>query len=185
MRILALDLATKSGASVDAADGTIVTAWCDFAAGLRKPGHGDLYAACQDFVTALIDEHQPEIVVCEEQIYRGKGSRLLGGYKSIVQLVCARRRVRFIDDLNAAKARELALGNGGLSKEAAAGLAILHFRLPKGLREDEIDARVLHEAARVFLKRQAIMSAARMPRVARKRRAPSATTAKSVSFLGR
>lgn len=184
MRILALDLATRSGASVDATDGSVMTAWSDFSAGLKKPVHGQLYEACETFVTALIDEHQPDLVVVEEQTYRGKGSRLLGGFKAIVQLACARRNVRCIDDISASKARELALGNGGLSKEAAASLATLHFRLPKGLREDEIDARILHEAARVWLKREAILSAARMPRVPRKRRSPSAATAKFVSFLG-
>lgn len=185
MRILALDLATRTGASVDAADGTIVTSWRDLSTGLRKPAHGDLYAACDAFVSALIDEHQPEIVVAEEQIYRGKGSRLLGGYKAVVQLACARRQVRFIDDLNASKARELALGNGGLSKADAAVLASLHFRLPASLKEDEIDARILHEAARILLKREAILSAARMPRQTRKRRSPSEATVASVSFLGR
>lgn len=85
MRILSLDLATKSGASVDAGDGPIVTAWADFSTGLKKPTHGQLFAACEDFISALIDQHQPDVVFVEEQIYRGKGSRLLGGYKAIVR----------------------------------------------------------------------------------------------------
>lgn len=162
--ILALDLATRTGACFGASGSEIQSAWVDFAYRIKKPAHGQLYVACHEFVEAMIDRSNPGVVFVEEQTYRGKGSRLLHGFKAVVQLLCAQRGIRFVGDLNACQARQIALGSGGLDKETAIRTAMTLYTLSSDLREDEVDARILHEAAQVWLRREALLASTKKPR---------------------
>lgn len=185
MRILALDLATKTGwaSGYTAHSGVVVSGNIDLlseAAGKFSLPNARVeachkYAILDAFVEFLCrhtDGHPTNIVAIEEQTYRGKGSRLLQGFRAIAEAQAAHHGARVIV-IGASRARELALGNGGYSKEEAHAVARA-LQLPgfsEATTEDARDAVILLEAVKVHLSQMARNRALPKTKPVKKRRA--------------
>jgi len=175
MNIIAFDLATRggwaTGSTASAEYANIRTGYLDlealavarFAVPKSRLTHGHLYAVLESALDELFAS-APDLVAYEEQTYRGKGARLLQGLRALVECRTARLGAQWLL-LNAGQARLLALGDGGLDKEDAQALARA-IQLPgaDAATEDERDAAILLEAARVHVQQRSL------PPVPKKRR---------------
>ena len=158
-RIVALDLALAAGAAWrDPQDSRIVTR--SFVLGrVRDPlprRLANLYLA----VNIVLDTARPDLVSIEDDTGRGTGSRTLRAYHAVAMLAAAHRGIEVRADIGASKARCLALGDGGLSKEAAIAAAKLFFGI-EAMTEDEADAAILLVATERALEVEAYEAAVR------------------------
>ena len=147
-RIIAFDLARLSGA-----------AWRDCAGSLRvehtclgRKGNLDEHLlTLRDWAQNLARDSGANVFAVENDVGRGKGSRTLQAYHSIVRLAAAEAGAQFVYDLNAMKSRKLALGAGLRDKARAQAVARAEFNIPLDATEDEVDAVILLDATQVLL----------------------------------
>ena len=139
VRFLALDLARVAGAAWRDDSGCLNTR--SFELGKPTTKLDNNLSRLYDEVESLLDEVRPTLVSIEDDTGRGAGARTLRAYHAIAILCAARRGIASRCDIGASKARLLALGNGGLDKEAAAKAARVFFGIEGS--PDEVDAAIL------------------------------------------
>jgi hypothetical protein len=153
MSILALDLATASGAAWHGEDGEIYTRTIDLRdiAGIvhshAPREHAKLFAA---LFRVIGDQKSDQdlhgrittISVEDDTGLNEKTSALLAGYRAVVALKCQLLGLRYVDALDASEARATAgVGGGSTDKETAIWNARRYYGLEGG--PDEVDAAIL------------------------------------------
>lgn len=156
-RILALDLALVSGLAYRGDGGCFRTATLTL--GKPSAAPADNFVVLDRELTRLFECVPFDLVSVEDDTGRGAGARTLRGYHSVAMTAARRAGIAVRCDIGASKARRLALGDGGLSKEDAASAAwTLHGIDCDG--PDETDACILLVATEVALAAEALKRAA-------------------------
>lgn len=122
-RILALDVATRTGWATDSADcrgcGTI-----DLSVGVPKRGRhpGLILLHARRDLGELVARTRPDLVVFERPFARGSGTRLLMALAGIVELVAAEHGLATLE-VGISQARKAATGRPTLTKPEAVAWA--------------------------------------------------------------
>ena len=147
-RLLALDLAAKTGFAIQRADGEVVTGTELFLKTLKP---GARWVRFQMWLSKLCEFEDPEIIVFEEPFIHMQHRTGLGisyGFKALLEMVAAQRNVRCYG-IAPTVLKQFATGHGNASKDQ-----MLTFARSRGWKmqdNNEVDARWLLEYARVRL----------------------------------
>lgn len=113
--ILALDLATRTGWAMVSVSGATRHGVRDFSAHAgRNPA---LYGAFDWWLSDMVTDFRPALIVYESPIFRGKATRLTFGLAAITELIAGRREAN-VAEVNLATIKKFATGQGNCGKDA-------------------------------------------------------------------
>lgn len=113
MRILALDLATRSGWAVYDHESGVESGTANFTP--TKGNNGSRYRKCREFLQEIIDQIKPDVVYVEDIFARGKKTnQVLNGYRCCLEEACG---VIPINPVAATTIKKHATGGGRASKK--------------------------------------------------------------------
>ena len=139
-RLLALDLAAKTGIAIQRADGEVVTGTELFLKTLKP---GARWVRFQMWLSNLCEFENPEIIIFEEPFIHMQHRTGLGisyGFKALLEMVAAQRNVRCYG-IAPTQFKAFATGHGNASKEQ---MAVFARSMGWDLTDDNaIDARFL------------------------------------------
>ena len=135
--ILALDPATRTGWAVGG-HGSVVSGVVDFKQ--HRGNRAMLFEAFDLWLSDMVTERDPAMLVFEMPIQRGPGSRTGFGLATVIELTAARRGL-FVGEINLATLKKHATGNGRADKAAMVEAARARGWTPE--TDDEADALLL------------------------------------------
>jgi Holliday junction resolvasome RuvABC endonuclease subunit len=136
MRILALDVATKTGYAYRGEDGSVVCGAVDLADGLPKRGchNPRKMLALWDWLDGKLGDVRPDAVVVETPFSRGAGTRLLYGLVGIAEAAAAKHSC-VIATAGNTQWRKSMVGKGHADKQTSIDVCLSH-----GISTDSDDA---------------------------------------------
>jgi Holliday junction resolvasome RuvABC endonuclease subunit len=112
MRIIALDIATKTGWAVINEDGIIEDSGVEKFTGETR---GEKLSSCMAFFFFLFKAHNPSCIVAEKPFFRGSGTRLLMPMVGLAELSAHRNNAAFLE-VPAVTVKQYLTGNGKAEK---------------------------------------------------------------------
>ncbi|MCK5615323.1 hypothetical protein KAR91_76370 [Candidatus Pacearchaeota archaeon] len=138
-RILALDLGTRCGWSFRPGTGTVYSGVQDFSL-KRGESSGMRFLNFDVWLTSMLVQHQPQLIVYEAAHHRGGyATALLVGMAGILQKVCAAQS-REYTSVHSATLKKFATGSGRASKEDMIAKACELFKKESVIDDNEADA---------------------------------------------